>query len=103
VSLHEKNPVVLASILFFLSFSIFSPAAAETVDLTILHINDFHGNLLPSRQGRKAGNRGMAYIAKMVSEEREKNPEGTLLLSAGDMFQGTPISTFSAESPSSRP
>ncbi len=36
----------------------------------------------------------MAYIAKMVSEEREKNPEGTLLLSAGDMFQGTPISNL---------
>ncbi len=91
----KRIPVVLAATLFFLTSQIFSPAAAETVDLTILHINDFHGNLLPKpgKEGKPATG-GMAYIAKMVSEEREKNPEGTLLLSAGDMFQGTPISNL---------
>jgi len=91
----KKIPAVLTAILFLFASSIFSPAAAETVDLTILHINDFHGNLLPKpgKEGKPATG-GMAYIAKMVAEEREKNPEGTLLLSAGDMFQGTPISNL---------
>ncbi len=91
----KRIPVVFAAILCFFASSFFSPAAAETVDLTILHINDFHGNLLPKpgKEGKPATG-GMAYIAKMVSEEREKNPEGTLLLSAGDMFQGTPISNL---------
>jgi 2',3'-cyclic-nucleotide 2'-phosphodiesterase (5'-nucleotidase family) len=91
----KRIPVFLAATLFFLASQIFSPAAAETVDLTILHINDFHGNLLPKpgKEGKPATG-GMAYIAKMVREEREKNPEGTLLLSAGDMFQGTPISNL---------
>jgi 5'-nucleotidase / UDP-sugar diphosphatase len=86
---------VLVAILVLLASPFFTPAAAETVDLTILHINDFHGNLLstPGKAG-KPPTGGMAYIAKMVAEEREKNPEGTLLLSAGDMFQGTPISNL---------
>ena len=44
----------------------------------------------PGKEGKPATG-GMAYIAKMVTEEREKNPEGTSSLSAGDMFQGTPI------------
>jgi len=91
----KRIPVVLAVILFLFASSILSPAAAETVDLTILHINDFHGNLLPKpgKEGTPATG-GMAYIAKMVSEERAKDPGGTLLLSAGDMFQGTPISNL---------
>jgi 2',3'-cyclic-nucleotide 2'-phosphodiesterase (5'-nucleotidase family) len=91
----KRFPVVLAAILFLFASPIFRPAAAETVDLTLLHINDFHGNLLPKpgKDGKPATG-GMAYIAKMVTEEREKNPEGTLLLAAGDMFQGTPISNL---------
>jgi 5'-nucleotidase / UDP-sugar diphosphatase len=91
----NRFPAVLVAILFFLASSLSAPAAAETVDLTILHINDFHGHLLPTPgKNGKPGTGGMAYIAKMVSEERAKNPEGTLLLSAGDMFQGTPISNL---------
>ncbi len=91
----KKIPAVLSAVLFFFASSLFTPAAAERVDLTILHINDFHGHLLPTPgKNGKPGTGGMAYIAKMVSEERAKNPEGTLLLSAGDMFQGTPISNL---------
>ncbi len=68
---------------------------SSVIDLTILHINDLHGNLLPKpgKEGKPATG-GMAWIAQMVSDERAKNPEGTLLLSAGDMFQGTPISNL---------
>jgi 2',3'-cyclic-nucleotide 2'-phosphodiesterase (5'-nucleotidase family) len=88
-------PAVFCAILLFLASPLFAPAAAETVDLTIIHINDFHGRLLPTPgKDGKPGSGGMAYIAKMVSEERAKNPEGTVLLSAGDMFQGTPISNL---------
>ena len=95
MSLHEKIPGCLRCNPVPLRILVLQPAAAETVDLTILHINDFHGNLLPKpgKEGKPATG-GMAYIAKMVTEEREKNPDGTLLLSAGDMFQGTPISNL---------
>lgn len=81
--------------ILFLVFNSAQARESAVVDLTILHINDLHGNLLPKpgREGKPATG-GMAWIAKMVSDERAKNPEGTILLSAGDMFQGTPISNL---------
>ena len=88
-------------------FLAYTPIAAfagtaqhHPVNLTILHINDTHGHLLPfvsfpkklAGQGEKAG--GAAFLARMIEQERDQNPDGTLLLSAGDMFQGTPISNL---------
>ena len=91
----RKTSAFLFALFLFYASALLSLAAAGTVDLTILHINDFHGYLLPTPgKDGKPGTGGMAYIAKMVSRERAKNPEGTLLLAAGDMFQGTPISNL---------
>jgi 5'-nucleotidase / UDP-sugar diphosphatase len=70
-------------------------AATGPVDLTILHVNDTHGRVLPylEKTVDPASNvSGSAYLAALVEQERARNPQGTLLLSAGDMFQGTPIS-----------
>ncbi len=63
--------------------------------LTILHINDFHGRVFPLSDKQADGMRpmgGAAYLAAMIETERARNPRGVILLSAGDMFQGTPIS-----------
>src|SRR5271157_2456622 len=94
--------IILVSLLIFS----FSPAllAGETapVDLTILHVNDTHGSILPYIEGTSGESQmvgGAAYLARMIQEERSKNPDGVLLLSAGDMFQGTPVSNlFKGES-----
>lgn len=69
--------------------------ASEIIPLTILHMNDLHGHILPHedksvRQDTLVG--GAAYFAGIIRQERWKNPDATLLLSAGDMFQGTAIS-----------
>ncbi len=70
-------------------------AAARTVPLTILHMNDLHGHILPYldktvREDKMVS--GAATFAAVIQRERAANPDGTILLSAGDMFQGTPIS-----------
>lgn len=68
---------------------------SNPIELKILHVNDFHGRMLSFEE--KLGNGspevgGAAFLAGKIEEERARNPEGTLLLSAGDMFQGVPIS-----------
>jgi 2',3'-cyclic-nucleotide 2'-phosphodiesterase (5'-nucleotidase family) len=69
--------------------------AAET--LTILHLNDFHGRLFPYLDKAISPDKpvgGAAYVAAMINAERIKNPKRNILLSAGDMFQGTPDSNL---------
>ena len=66
-------------------------AAAQpgVVRLDILAVNDFHGAL--AAEGK---NPGAAALASFLKAERAKNPAGTLIISAGDMFQGTPDSNL---------
>lgn len=66
---------------------------AAPVDLTILHTNDTHDHLLPfdSRNGKDLG--GIARRATLIKRIKAETP-GTLVLDAGDVFQGTPIYTF---------
>lgn len=83
-------------IIFLLSSFLFAQEI-PSINLTILHINDFHGRLLPyivRSISEKIPVSGFAYLAQLINEERSKNPEGTILLSAGDMFQGTPQSNI---------
>ena len=59
-------------------------------EFTIFTINDFHGMLLES-----SSYAGISRIADYLIEEKEANPDNTLILSAGDMFQGTAVSSMS--------
>jgi len=88
--------VLLGILILFCPPSIFSDQQS-TVDLTILHVSDTHGRILPYTEtgmDTKKMVGGAAYLAGMIKAERSKNPDGTLLLSAGDMFQGTPVSNL---------
>lgn len=62
---------------------------SDIVQLEILTVNDFHGAL--AENGK---NPGAAKLAEYLLEARAQNPDGVLLLSAGDMFQGTPDSNL---------
>lgn len=57
--------------------------------VTILHTNDLHARLSPLENGQG----GFAYVASAIRREREKCI-GCLLLSAGDVVQGSPVSTI---------
>ena len=66
-----------------------APLAAEIRSLTILHTNDLHARLSPleDRQG------GFAYYAATIRRERA-NCTDCILLNAGDLVQGSPVSTI---------
>lgn len=75
--------------------------AAGPLPLTILHFNDFHGQLEPVRDpatGRFEG--GIARLAGLVGAIRAERPERpVLVLFAGDLLQGTVTSTVFLGSP----
>jgi 2',3'-cyclic-nucleotide 2'-phosphodiesterase (5'-nucleotidase family) len=64
-------------------------APGEVRPLTILHLNDIHAHISPSDQGLG----GFACLATVIRRERANCPE-CILLSAGDLVQGTPVSTI---------
>ena len=61
----------------------------EIVAIDILTTNDFHGALVEAGK-----NPGAAKFAALVRQERAKNPYGSIFVSAGDMFQGSPDSNL---------
>jgi 5'-nucleotidase len=88
--------VILALVVTAFSLAM-SPALAKppgTVDVQILALNDFHGNLLPpaGSSGRvgtiDAG--GVEYLATHVNNLRALNPN-TVVVSAGDMVGASPL------------
>ncbi|MCK0180034.1 metallophosphoesterase [Flavobacteriaceae bacterium S0862] len=63
--------------------------------ITILHTNDVHSHIDPfgPDDGRNANKGGVARRASLVESIRKENPN-TLLLDAGDIFQGTPYFNY---------
>jgi 5'-nucleotidase len=70
------------------------PKAGETV-ITILHTNDTHSQIDPidEKDRQYAGKGGVARRATLVKQIRKENPN-TLMIDAGDVFQGTPYFNF---------
>lgn len=63
--------------------------------ITILHTNDVHSHIDPfsPEDGRHANKGGIARRATLIESIRHENPN-TLLLDAGDIFQGTPYFNY---------
>lgn len=63
--------------------------------ITILHTNDVHSHIDPfgPGAGRNANMGGVAKRATLIESIRNENPN-TLLLDAGDIFQGTPYFNY---------
>ncbi len=63
--------------------------------ITILHTNDVHSQIdpLPNNHYKYPGLGGFARRATAIENIRAKNPN-TLLLDAGDIFQGTPYFNY---------
>ena len=63
-------------------------AATGGTHLTLLHTNDTHSRLEPFSSGPYKGRGGVARRATLIKRVRAANPN-TLVLDAGDTFQGT--------------
>src|ERR1051325_11533411 len=66
-----------------------SSGFAEVRTLTILHTNDLHAHISPAEN--HSG--GFAYLAAVLKKERA-NCTDCIFLNAGDLVQGTPVSTI---------
>ena len=67
----------------------------NTTKITILHTNDVHSHIEPfgKNSGENANKGGVARRATMIDKLRRENAN-TLLLDAGDIFQGTPYFNY---------
>lgn len=76
-----------------------SPPPKDAVHLTIVGTNDIHGWIdarqVPLADGSVLRSGGAALFAGALEALRAHNPDGVILLDAGDMFQGTLISNLS--------
>ncbi len=70
-------------------------STVKTKQITILHTNDVHSHIDPfgPEDGRNANQGGVARRAALIESIRKENPN-TLLLDAGDIFQGTPYFNY---------
>lgn len=77
------------------SNSIHAFPVAKTSKITILHTNDVHSHIdaFGPEDERHANMGGVARRASLIESIREENPN-TLLLDAGDIFQGTPYFNY---------
>ena len=72
-----------------------SASLASKKHITILHTNDTHSHIepFPSNDPSYANQGGVARRMTLIEQVRKENPN-TLLLDAGDIFQGTPYFNF---------
>ncbi|WP_103865911.1 bifunctional UDP-sugar hydrolase/5'-nucleotidase [Aquimarina sp. I32.4] len=63
--------------------------------ITVLHTNDVHSQIdpLPNNHYKYPGLGGFARRASIIEQVRQENPN-TILLDAGDIFQGTPYFNY---------
>jgi 2',3'-cyclic-nucleotide 2'-phosphodiesterase (5'-nucleotidase family) len=91
------NPVVAAPVAQVLAVPAVAPAlaAGKVVSITVLHTNDFHGQLETS-----GSNPGIARLGTAIEEVRAKaDPRNVVLIDAGDEMQGSLLSNLQKGEP----
>lgn len=67
----------------------------STETIVILHTNDFHGAVEPEEiqgSGGTSEEGGLVNLISLIDQLRQEHPDRTLLLDAGDSFQGSYVS-----------
>ena len=79
---NHKNSFTAAFLSILLCFS--QLAYAVQIPIDIWSMNDFHGAILEDKN-----NPGIAKDAGFYLAQKAKNPDGTVFLNAGDLYQGS--------------
>jgi len=90
-----QNTTAATAFLTLGGLSLQSFSGEKTKKITILHTNDTHSHIepFPNNHYRNPNKGGVARRANLIQQIRAENPN-TLLLDAGDIFQGTPYFNF---------
>ena len=93
----KKRGLFLALLLVFsvLFTSLIGAAGKSATTVEIISFNDFHGNVAEEVNGK---NVGMAKLMTALKETVAKNPN-TIIVAAGDLYQGTAISNLTYGAP----
>ena len=81
--------LLISLITFLLILGSISFIFAAEKEIVVLSINDFHGALAPAGK-----NVGAVKLVDALKAEKAKNPEGTIVVSAGDNYQGSAMSNL---------
>lgn len=90
-----KNTAASSGLLTLGGLGLNGCTSSSNKHITILHTNDVHSHIdaFPKKHAEFPGLGGLARRAGLVQRIRKENPN-TLLLDAGDIFQGTPYFNF---------
>ena len=81
--------LLISLLTFLLILGSISFILAAEKEIVILSINDFHGALAPAGK-----NVGAVKLVDALKTEKAKNPEGTIIVSGGDNYQGSAMSNM---------
>ncbi|MCX6169643.1 MAG: bifunctional UDP-sugar hydrolase/5'-nucleotidase [Ignavibacteriales bacterium] len=82
----------LFSFLLIINFIFILELGAQTVKFKIIETTDEHGAAFPyDFTDQKPSNNSLAQVTTYVKQERAKKDQQVILLSGGDLLQGTPL------------
>ena len=100
--MRRSRPILLLAVVALVASLGAAPAIAAPavpVNFTILHTNDFHGQL-EWKSGGSSSNPGMARVADVVNDVRTAvGADNVLLVDAGDEMQGSLLSNLQKGAP----
>ena len=104
-NLSYKRALLLAALIGFSSVALADkPAANSLITLSLIALNDFHGNILPpggsvlapdanNPAGTRVSVGGSAYLSTLVHQLKNQNPKNTVVVAAGDMVGASPLAS----------
>ncbi len=102
--LPRSRPGAIGAVLLLALCFTCAAQAAEPVHVSLIAINDFHGNIQPpsgsvlmpdaaNPAGTRVAAGGAAYLSSLVQQLKARNPGHSLVVGAGDLVGATPLAS----------